>query len=100
VDEDEDGIEYAEELGDDELAAACLIEPYRRNTFWSLASLTMGVVKNIMIDLAQGLLVVENIFSQRAAWEEERQEFSDSVKSDFLAIKALEPEAVKEDTEE
>lgn len=59
----------------------------KKHSGWIWPSIGAALLKNIFIDCAQAFAAVEHILDKRVLWEEERQKFSDSVKSDLLTIK-------------
>lgn len=70
----------------------------KRHSRWIYPSVGAALVKNIFMDFAQFFAAIETVLDRRTLWEEERQEFSDSVKSNFLTIDVLDAiEAAKGD---
>lgn len=86
-----DEYEIPADLDDDDGLGAYPVEtlPFRGSP-WGLVAMAAGTARNIASDISDFFDGVYRWVDQRAAWEEERQEFSDSVKSDFLTLKTLE----------
>lgn len=70
-----------------QLAEATL--PFRGKLGWRVAGLGTGLVCDLLECFSVAFHTLSTLLIQRANWEEERQEFSDSVKSDFLVMKKL-----------
>lgn len=66
--------------------------PLHRKLGWRVAGAALGLACDIAEDFGRFFENLAVLVVQRANWEEERQEFSDSVKSDFLVVKTLETE--------